>query len=230
MSLDQRRAPPQLHLQGVECVFGEEAQIRALDGVDLEISSGDYAAITGRSGSGKSTLLNIIGLLERPTAGNYSIGGIDARGLRPREVDRLRGETFGLVFQSFHLLDHLTVAENIEVGLTYAGLPRHEVAQRVGAVTEMVGLQHRERERAATLSGGERQRVAIARTLARSPAILLADEPTGNLDEANAAIVLDLLDAIHSRGVSVIVVTHDEMTASRASRRITVRDGRIEAA
>ncbi|WP_246464989.1 ABC transporter ATP-binding protein [Ruania alkalisoli] len=223
-----RTGPPPLRLQGIERIFGAQARIRALDGVDLEIDPGDYLAITGRSGAGKSTLLNVLGLLEQPTAGRYTVGDTEVRALRARQVDRLRGEIFGLVFQSFHLLDHLSVAQNVEVGLTYAGLRRQEALQRVEAVVEKVGLSHRLRERAATLSGGERQRVAIARTLARSPAILLADEPTGNLDESNAEAVLGLLDDVHAQGVTVIVVTHDEMTAEHAQRRIVVRDGRIE--
>ena len=218
---------PLLRLRGVELTFGVEAPVHALAGVDLDVAAGDYVAVTGRSGSGKSSLLNVLGLLERPTAGTYEVEGIEISSLKPSQIDRLRAKTFGLVFQSFHLVDYLSVAENVGLGLTYSGLAPALQRRRIDVVIEQVGIGHRSGARTATLSGGERQRVAIARTLAREPEVLLADEPTGNLDEANSAAVLDLFETIHTAGVTVIVVTHDEETAHRARRRVLVRDGRI---
>lgn len=216
-----------LRLNGVWRTFGVQAPVHALAGVDLKVGAGEYVAITGRSGSGKSTLLNVVGLLERPSSGSYAVDGQNTSVMRGRELDQLRKRTLGLVFQSFHLIDYFTVAENIAVGLTYAGLAPAQRRSRVNEVIAQVGLEHRRDAPTATLSGGERQRVAIARTLARRPSVMLADEPTGNLDEANAAAILDLFDEIHARGVTVLLVTHDAAIAARCSRRILMRDGRI---
>lgn len=216
-----------LELRGIEVVFGAVAPVCALDGVDLTIHPGEFVAITGRSGSGKSTMLNVLGLLEQPTAGSYEVGGRSATRMRGAERDRLRAATFGFVFQSFHLVDYLTVAENVAVGLTYSGLAARERNERIAEVLGQVQLEHRASASAATLSGGERQRVAIARTLARRPRVLLADEPTGNLDEATSTAVMDLFESLHTPGVTLVIVTHDEATAARAHRRVQVRDGRI---
>lgn len=202
--------------------------VTALDAVDLVVAPGQYLAVTGRSGSGKSTLLNVLGLLDSPSEGRYSVGGVDTAALSPKGLDMLRGEVFGLVFQAFHLLEYLTVAENIALGLTYEGISRAEKDLLVASAIHSVSLEHRADARARTLSGGERQRTAIARTLVRRPSVLLADEPTGNLDQANAEIVLALFDSVHRAGVSVVVVTHDGETAERADRRVHMRDGRID--
>lgn len=222
-------AGTRLELRGIEVVFGTAAPVRALDGVDLTIESGEFLAISGRSGSGKSTMLNVLGLLEKPTSGSYIVNGRPTTQMRGGELDRLRSVTFGFVFQSFHLIEYLTVAENVSVGLTYSGLATRERDERINEVLGQVHLEHRATAKAATLSGGERQRVAIARTLARRPSVLLADEPTGNLDEATSTAVMDLFESLHTPGVTLVIVTHDEATAARAQRRVQVRDGRIDA-
>lgn len=221
-------ATPLLQLTGVERSYGQDGIIRALAGVDLEIESGDYLAVTGRSGSGKSTLLNILGLLERPSAGQYLHQGVNTSEMSTKRLDSLRASSFGIVFQAFHLVDYMTVYENVALGLTYTGWSRPRARSRIEEVIEQVGVGHRVNARTNTLSGGERQRVAIARTLARGPEILLADEPTGNLDEANSDAVLGLFEEIHAAGVTLIVVTHDSETAARAHRRIHMRDGRVD--
>ncbi|MPV49211.1 MULTISPECIES: ABC transporter ATP-binding protein [unclassified Pseudactinotalea] len=205
-----------------------DTQVKALESVDLRIEPADYVAVTGRSGSGKSTLLNLIGLLDQPTAGRYSVADRETTTMSVQATDVLRSRVFGLVFQSFHLVDYLTVSENVEAGLTYTGWSRSTCQTQISESIINVGLQHRSSARASTLSGGERQRVAIARTLARCPSVLLADEPTGNLDQANADIVLDLFEMIRASGVTVLMVTHDEETAARADRRLRMRDGRID--
>lgn len=219
---------PLLRLRGVERTYGVGGVIRALNGIELDVDEGDYLAITGRSGSGKSTLLNVLGLLERPTAGVYEVDGVSTQHLKPSRLDTLRAHMFGLVFQEFHLVDYLSVQENIQLGLTYSSGGRTRDAARVRAVVEQVGIEHRLSARTNTLSGGERQRVAIARTLARHPRVLLADEPTGNLDEANADAILRLFDDIHTSGITVVVVTHDPETAARAAHHVLIRDGVAE--
>ncbi|WP_245708841.1 ABC transporter ATP-binding protein [Ruania alba] len=173
-------------------------------------------------------MLNVLGLLERPTAGVYEVDGVSTQHLKPSRLDTLRAHMFGLVFQAFHLVEYLSVQENIQLGLTYASGGRARDADRVRAVVEQVGIEHRLSARTNTLSGGERQRVAIARTLARHPRVLLADEPTGNLDEANAEAILRLFDDIHTSGITVVVVTHDAETAARAARHVLIRDGVAE--
>jgi ABC-type lipoprotein export system ATPase subunit len=191
------------------------------------MSAGEYCAITGPSGSGKSTLLNLLGLLDRPTDGSYEVSGQDVTSLRAGDVDRLRARVFGFVFQSAHMINRWSVAANVSLGLRAQHFPRRQRPAAVQEALELVGLTHRAQARAVDLSGGERQRAAIARAVCTRPAVLLADEPTGNLDSRNAEGVLDLFDRIHSEGVTVIVITHDESVAARAGRRITVHDGEV---
>ena len=201
--------------------------VPALRGVSLTVESGDYVAIVGASGSGKSTLMHLLGGLDRPTGGNLLIGGRDVAGLGPGELARLRNEVIGFVFQSFHLLPRTTARDNVALPLVYRGAGRRERRERATALLERVGLAHRAGHRPNQLSGGEQQRVAIARALVTGPSVLLADEPTGNLDTATGAAVLALLETLHADGVAVVLVTHDREVAARARRRITMRDGRI---
>ncbi|GAA3808806.1 ABC transporter ATP-binding protein [Cellulomonas soli] len=221
--------PPLLELQDAARAFGAgDSRVRALNGISLQVRAGTSLAITGRSGSGKSTLLNVLGLLESLTGGRYLLNGRDTGALPAREIDELRASTFGFVFQAFHLVPYLTVAENVELGLTYRRRPRRERTHHIDALLEQVGLTHRRDMAVTTLSGGEKQRAAIARALVRRPLVLLADEPTGNLDDASAADVLRLFDAIVAGGVALVMVTHDLSTAARAGQQIHLRDGRVQ--
>jgi putative ABC transport system ATP-binding protein len=201
--------------------------VTALHDVDLTLDAGEYCAITGPSGSGKSTLLNLLGLLDRPTGGVYEVAGQDVTHLRAGEVDRLRSRTFGFVFQSAHMVNRWSLAANVSLGLRAQHFPRRQRPAAVRQALELVGLGHRADARAVDLSGGERQRAAIARAACTRPAVLLADEPTGNLDSRNAEGMLTLFDRIHAEGVTVIVITHDESVATRARRRIRVHDGEV---
>jgi macrolide transport system ATP-binding/permease protein len=195
--------------------------------VSLTFHAGSYTAITGPSGSGKSTLLNLLSLLDRPTAGEVTVGARSTNSLSDAEVDAVRGETIGMVFQSFHLLAGRSAKENVELGLWGLEISRAERSQRAMDALDAVGLGHRHDAEARTLSGGESQRVAIARALARDPLVLLCDEPTGNLDSATAASILDLLDELHASGLTIVVVTHDPTVAGRAQSAVHVVDGRI---
>ncbi|MGE0710619.1 MAG: ATP-binding cassette domain-containing protein [Planctomycetota bacterium] len=207
-------------------VMGGE-QLHALAGVDERIGAGEHVAIMGPSGSGKSTLLNLIGCLDRPTAGTYLLDGVDVNGLDDDQLSRLRGEQLGFVFQAYHLVPRLTSLANVELPLLLAGVPRGERRARAAAALEAVGLADRLDHRPAELSGGQRQRVAIARATAMGPRILLADEPTGNLDSVAGAQVLDLLGRLHRQGLTLVVVTHDPAVARRADRVLVLVDGRI---
>lgn len=207
-------------------VFGTgNGAVAALRGASLDVRAGERLAITGRSGCGKSTLLHVLGLLDGLTAGRYRVDGADVAALPARDLDVLRARTFGFVFQAFHLVPYLTTRENVELGLTYDRRPRRGRTAHLDGLLDRVGLGHRRDAAVTTLSGGERQRVAVARALVRDPGVLLADEPTGNLDEDSAAGVLDLFDEVARAGVAVVVVTHDEATAARADRRCRMRDG-----
>jgi len=202
--------------------------VHALRGIDLRIACGDFVAITGPSGSGKTTLMEILGCLSRPTEGRYRLQGravdeIDADGLA-----RLRGEEIGFVFQSFYLLPRLSVAENAELPLAYRGVGRRERRQRALEVLEQVGLGHRARHLPSEVSGGERQRVAIARALVNRPSLILADEPTGNLNSRTGDEILALLRETHGEGRTLVIVTHDRRIGEQARRRLSIRDGRIE--
>ena len=202
--------------------------IEALRGVDLVVRRGEYAAIMGPSGCGKSTLMNIVGCLDTPDDGRYWLDGEPVWDLSDRELAKVRNRAIGFVFQSFALLPRATALQNVELPLVYAHVPRRERLRRAADVLERVGLSGRAKHRPAELSGGQRQRVAIARALVTNPSLLLADEPTGNLDTATGEEILALFDDIHRAGNSVIIVTHDAGVAARAGRVLRMLDGRIQ--
>ncbi|MFI6513964.1 ABC transporter ATP-binding protein [Spirillospora sp. NPDC050679] len=204
-------------------------EVPALRGVSLAIEEGEYAAVVGPSGSGKSTLMHLLGCLDRPTGGVLRIGGRDVAGLSDAELAELRNWRVGFVFQSFHLLARTSARDNVALPLVYRGVPRAERRRRAAAALAAVGLEHRLEHRPGQLSGGEQQRVAIARALVGDPGVVLADEPTGNLDTRTGDDVMDLLERLNrERGVAVVLVTHEAEVAGRARRRIHVRDGLIE--
>lgn len=217
---------PLLELSGIERIFAlGDSEVHALRGLDLTVAAGEYMAIIGPSGSGKSTLLNILGLLDRPDAGHYRFEGRDVTTLSADEQARVRRERIGFVFQSFHLVPRLTAAENIGLPLMLAGISREERRARVDRALREVGLENRAGHRPDQLSGGQRQRVAIARATIMRPALILADEPTGNLDRATGEDVIRLLEELNRGGVTLAVVTHDPGLAERAGRRIRMEDG-----
>jgi putative ABC transport system ATP-binding protein len=202
--------------------------VPALRGVSFTVDAGDYVAIIGPSGSGKSTLMHLLGGLDRPTSGRLLLGGRDVGGLDPRELARLRNETIGFVFQSFHLLARTSAVDNVALPLVYRGMRATDRRRQAVAMLERVGLGHRLDHRPNQLSGGEQQRVAIARALVTDPQVLLADEPTGNLDTKNGQAVLALLETLNrEQGVALVIVTHDREVAARADRQIVMRDGEI---
>jgi putative ABC transport system ATP-binding protein len=204
-----------------------DQELHALADVTETIEAGDHVAIMGPSGSGKSTLLNVVGCLDRATRGSYRLGGRSVEELSDPELSRLRQEEIGFVFQSYHLVPRLDAARNVELPMILAGVPRAERRERVEAALAAVGLQDRADHRPAEMSGGQRQRVAIARATIMKPRLLLADEPTGNLDSASGAQVLDLLDRMNEDGLTLVVVTHDPTVARRAHRVLILGDGRI---
>jgi putative ABC transport system ATP-binding protein len=206
---------------------GDES-LNALDDVSEQITDGDYVAVMGPSGSGKSTLLNIIGCLDRPTAGCYRIDGVDVGSLSEDDLCKIRRETIGFVFQTFHLVSRLSAEENVGFPMLFAGVSRRERRERVSEALDAVGLSHRATHRPSELSGGERQRVAIARATVMRPKVLLADEPTGNLDSAAGAQVMALLERMNADGLTLMVVTHDPSIAVRARRALFMQDGRID--
>lgn len=199
--------------------------VEALRPTNLTINVGEYISVIGPSGSGKSTFLNIVGLLDRPTSGRYMLNGIDVGPLKEADRTALRGREMGFVFQSFHLLPHRTVMENVALAQLYTGQPAGERLINAAETLAKVGLSHRASALPTTLSGGERQRVAIARALVNKPALLLCDEPTGNLDSGTSSTILDLLDQMHANGYTLLVITHDPNVAARGKRVITVMDG-----
>jgi putative ABC transport system ATP-binding protein len=204
-----------------------EVETRALDGVSLEIGSGEFVAIMGPSGCGKSTLLNILGLIDSPTEGSFLFLNEEIAGYPEDKLTKLRRAHIGFVFQSFNLIDDLTVAENVEVALIYRGVPARERKQRVAEALEHVGIAHRAKHRPQQLSGGQQQRVAVARALVSRPKLILADEPTGNLDTANGEAVMGLLQGAVDAGATVVMVTHSLAHASAAKRTIKLLDGRV---
>jgi putative ABC transport system ATP-binding protein len=221
-------APSLISLSGIARTFylGDSA-VHALRDVALDIAPGEYIAVMGPSGSGKSTLLNLIGLLDRPDVGTYTLEGRDVTTLNPDEQALVRSERIGFIFQSFHLVPRLTAAANIELPLLLAGVPAAERAQRVAQAVQAFGLTDRAQHQPNQLSGGQRQRVAIARATVQRPAVLLADEPTGNLDRVTGEEVVRLLEALNADGMTLIVVTHDHALGARARRQIQMEDGRI---
>jgi len=219
---------PLLQLEGVTKVFlTEEVETHALAGIHLGIKSGEYLAINGPSGCGKSTLLSILGLLDSPTDGSYHLNGKPVQSLKLGERARIRNREIGFIFQAFNLIGDLTVFENVELPLTYRGMPSKERKSRVQGSLEKVGMAHRMKHYPSQLSGGQQQRVAVARALVGQPLILLADEPTGNLDSQNGEAVMELLRELHREGATICMVTHDPRYALHADRAVHLFDGRI---
>ena len=219
---------PLIRLDGVTKVFyTDEVETHALSGIHLEIQPGEYVAIAGPSGCGKSTLLSILGLLDSPSDGSYSLNGRQVSDLKAWERARVRNREIGFIFQSFNLIGDLTVFENVELPLTYRGMKAAERKQRVEAALERVGMAHRAKHLPSQLSGGQQQRVAVARAVAGEPLILLADEPTGNLDSKNGQAVMELLRELHAGGATLCMVTHDLGHSKLATRSVSLFDGRV---
>ena len=233
--LSEPPAPPRvpaeavIHLDDVRktYVMGVE-QVRALDGVTISFAAGSFWAIMGPSGSGKSTMLNLLGCLDRPTSGHYILAGEDVGSLSDDDLSDIRLQRIGFIFQSFNLIPQLTVRENIEMPMYYQGLTPHECAERAEELAAMVGLESRLYHRPTELSGGQQQRVAIARSLVNDPKILLADEPTGNLDSATGEQIMALLMELHASGRTIIMVTHEPDVAAHAEHQLHMRDGKID--
>jgi putative ABC transport system ATP-binding protein len=221
---------PVVSLDGVRKTYRSGSiEFEALRGVDMEIDAGEYVAVIGPSGSGKSTLMNILGCLDVPTEGTYHLGGEDVSTMSEASLAHVRNRRIGFVFQQFNLLPSLPAWRNVELPLTYAGAPRSQRRERAARALERVGLGDRLENRPGELSGGQQQRVAVARALVTEPDIILADEPTGNLDSASSEAVLALLDELHASGRTIVLITHEHEVAERAGRNLTIRDGLITA-
>jgi len=223
--------PPVIELQGIRKTYFKpdgSIMVEALRGVDVAIRRGEYAAIMGSSGSGKSTLMNLLGCLDRPTAGVYLLDGRDITSMNDEELSAYRGQKIGFVFQAFNLIPELTIDENVAVPLFYQGVNKRERLSRARETLDLVGLGGRLEHRPRELSGGQQQRVAIARALCARPVVLMADEPTGNLDSTTGRAILDVFDRLNREGMTIIMVTHDNAVAERCKRVIRLRDGVIE--
>ena len=221
-------SPALIHLEGVTKVFyTDEVETHALSGIHLDLKKGEYVSINGPSGCGKSTLLSILGLLDTPTGGTYILNNQSVANLNLSQRARIRNREVGFIFQAFNLIGDLTVYENVELPLTYRGMPSAERKKRVNDALERVGMAHRTKHFPSQLSGGQQQRVAVARAVVGEPSILLADEPTGNLDSTNGEAVMDLLRELHRGGATICMVTHDPRYAQYAERTISLFDGRI---
>jgi putative ABC transport system ATP-binding protein len=215
-------------LRGVSKIYGTgDVAVAALRSVDLTVEPGEYVAIMGASGSGKSTMMNIIGCLDEPTSGTYELQGHDVSGLDEDTLSMVRSRLIGFVFQSFHLIPRMSAAANVELPLLYGGVGRDERLQRVREVLDLVGLSDRATHRPNELSGGQQQRVAVARALTMNPSLLLADEPTGNLDSTASADVMGMFDALHGEGRTIVLITHEDSVAEHAHRVVRMSDGQI---
>ena len=220
---------PVVELIDIKKIYGvDESEVRAVDGVTLSIERGEFVAVMGASGSGKSTLMNIIGALDVATSGTYRLDGIDIGELDDDALSLVRNRRIGFIFQSFNLIPRMSAVANVELPLMYRGVSRSERRKKATEALASVGLSDRMHHQPNQLSGGQQQRGAVARALAMEPALMLADEPTGNLDSRSTAEVLDLLESIHTRGGTIAVITHEDEVAARAQRVITLRDGRVE--
>jgi putative ABC transport system ATP-binding protein len=220
MALIELRDVRKIYRMGVE-------EVHALDGLDLDIEAGEYVAVMGPSGSGKSTLMNLVGCLDTPTSGSYVLNEKQVDGMSDEELAEIRNQEIGFVFQTFNLLSRTSALENVELPLIYSGMPRRERRARATEALERVGLGDRMHHQPNELSGGQRQRVAVARALVNDPSILLADEPTGNLDSVTSAEIMALFDELHAGGNTVILVTHEADIAEHARRRVVLRDGKV---
>jgi putative ABC transport system ATP-binding protein len=224
-------APAAARLTGIRKTYLKpdgSVLVEALRGLDLVIPRGEYVAIMGASGSGKSTLMNILGCLDRPSAGVYELDGAQVESLGDDELSRVRGQKIGFVFQAFNLISELSIAENVEIPLLYRGIPATERRERAAESLKIVGLENRVHHRPSELSGGQQQRAAIARALVGKPAILMADEPTGNLDSQTGKSILETFESLHARGLTLIMVTHDDRIADRCQRVVRLADGVLE--
>jgi putative ABC transport system ATP-binding protein len=219
---------PLIRLDGLKKIFStDEVETHALSGIHLEVQQGEYLSISGPSGCGKSTLLSILGLLDSPSDGEYWLDGTEVAALAPADRARIRNRKIGFIFQSFNLIGDLTVYENVELPLTYRGIGAADRKQAVHEALDRVGMSHRARHLPSQLSGGQQQRVAVARALVGKPSILLADEPTGNLDSKNGDAVMELLRDLHRAGATICMVTHDQRFARHADRTVHLFDGRV---